>query len=222
MNRMVRHDMARSTYMVDVHEDPSSAGALRFTFVPTNSRQAPSARAPQPGRQYILLVRGDANEMEFDWIKPPGDDATRKELEAIARQRVTMRQEWLLKVQKLVATVKRWADELGWATRVVDKKMEDAEIGNYTAPALLLQQESIRLFLEPVARSAPGAEGLVDLYLMPSYDDIASLYYYDNRWNVHYRFEDAPVVGNIREAEARPLTKATLRSVVDDMKAHAG
>jgi hypothetical protein len=51
-------------------------------------------------------------------------------LQGIARQRVTARHEWLEKVRKLVVTVKRWADELDWATRVVDKKMEDAEIGH--------------------------------------------------------------------------------------------
>jgi hypothetical protein len=57
---------------------------------------------------------------------------------------------------------------------------------------------------------------------MPSYYDIASLYDYNNRWNVHYMFEGAPPVGNILEAAAKPLTKATLRKVVDEMKAHAG
>ena len=120
------------------------------------------------------------------------------------------------------STVKGWAVELDWATRIVDKKMEDAEIGNYKAPGLLIQQETVRLLLEPVARSAPGTEGVVDLYLMPSYDDIASLYYYNNQWNVHYMFEGTPTVGNILEAEAKPLTKATLRKVFDEMKAHAG
>ncbi len=143
-------------------------------------------------------------------------------MEGIAQQRVTARYEWLEKLNKLVATVKGWADELDWATRVVEKKMEDAEIGNYKAPGLLLQQETVRLFLEPVARAAPGTEGVVDLYLMPSYDDIASLYFYNNRWNVHYMFEGARTVGNILEAEAKPLTKATLRKVFDEMKAHAG
>ena len=51
-------------------------------------------------------------------------------------------------------TVKAWADQLDWATKVVDKKMEDAEIGNYKAPGLLLQKEAVRLFLEPVAGAA--------------------------------------------------------------------
>jgi hypothetical protein len=209
--------------MVSIYDDPDVVGALRFTFVPKSTRQAQAeGEPPQPVPQYIVSVQKHGNETEFNWIKPPAQEATREELEGIARQRVTARNEWLEKLRKLVAAVKEWAEELDWATRAVDKKMEDAEIGNYRAPGLLLQHETVRLFLEPVARTAPGTEGVVDLYLMPSYDDIASLYYHNSRWNVHYMFEGAPTVGNIREAEAKPLTKATLRKVFDEMKAHAG
>jgi len=109
----------------------------------------------------------------------------------------TVRAKFHVAVHRCSSFEKKWADELDWATKVVDTKIEDAEIGNYTAPGLHLQQETVRLFLEPVARAAPGTEGVVDLYLMPSYDDIASLYYYDNRWNVHYRLEADPSFGNI-------------------------
>jgi hypothetical protein len=54
--------------------------------------------------------------------------------------------------------------------------MDDAEASTYHAPALLLQQETVRILLGPLARSAPGADGVVDLYLLLAYDDIASLY----------------------------------------------
>ncbi len=48
-------------------------------------------------------------------------------------------------------------------------------------PALLMQEgPSAGLILEPIARSAPGADGVVDLYLLPAYDDIASLYFYND------------------------------------------
>jgi len=209
--------------VVSCYDDPNAKGTLRFTFVPKSVRQAGAeGHPPQSAPEYIVSVQGYGDETEFNWLKPPAQQATREELERIARKRVTARHEWLEKLRKLVSTVKRWADELDWGTRVVEKKMEDAEIGNYKAPGLLLQKETVRLFLEPVARVAPGTDGVVDLYLMPSYDDIASLYYYDNQWNVHYVFGEAPTVAKIREAEAKPLTKATLRKVFDEMKAHAG
>ena len=225
---MAGHRAMQSAYMVSIYEDPhavdpSAVSALRFTFVPKSIQQARAdGEPPQPVPQYIVSVQYHGDQTAFNWIKPPPQAATRQQLEGLARQHVTARYEWLDKLRKLVAAVKQWADELDWATRVVSKKLEDAEIGNYQAPGLLLQKEAVRLFLEPVARTAPGTEGLVDLYLMPSYNDIASLYFYNNRWNVHYMFEGAPTVGNILEAAARPLTKATLRKVFDEMTAHAG
>jgi hypothetical protein len=214
---------AASNYMVSIYDDPDTVSALRFTFVPQSNRPARAdGDSPRGVPQYIVSVQGHGDETEFHWIKHPIQEAMREELERIARQRVTARHEWLEQLRKLVTTVKGWADELDWATRVVDKNMEDAEIGNYRAPGLLLQKETVRLFLEPVARTAPGTEGAVDLYLMPGYDDIASLYYYNNRWNVHYVFERPGTVENISEAEAKPLTKSTLRKIFDEMKAHAG
>ena len=213
----------QSNYAVSIYDDPHSGAALRFTFVPKGVRQdRVEGELASLVPQYIVSVLGQGDDMKFTWIQPPMQEAVREELEEIARQRVEARHAWLEKLRKLVAAVKGWADELDWATRIIDKKMEDAEVGNYKAPGLLLQKETVRLFLEPVARVAPGAEGVVDLYLMPSYDDIASLYYYNNRWNVHYLFEGQPLVGDTREAEARPLTKGTLRKVFDAMNAHAG
>ena len=222
---MVKQRITQPTYMVSIYDDPDVVGALRFTFVP---KRTPLARdtgeSLQPVPEHIVSVQGHGAETVFNWIEsPPAQAETREELEAIARQRVTDRYEWLEKLRNLVAMVKQWAEELDWATRAVDKNMEDAQIGNYKAPALLLQHETVRLFLEPVARVAPGAEGVVDLYLMPSYDDIASLFYYNHRWNVQYPFEAPPIAANVvGTTDARPLAKATLRRVFEEMKAHAG
>ncbi len=99
--------------------------------------------------------------------------------------------------------------------------MEDSEIGKYTAAALLLQEKTTKVLLEPIARSAPGTEGVADLYLMPGYDDIASFYHYGNKWNLHYMPPEQKTVANMREAEAKALTKASLRKVLEEMKANA-
>ena len=124
---------------------------------------------------------------------------------------------WLERLSDLVATIRSWAKDLDWSTRQIEKKMKDSQVGTYTAPALILQKETIRVLLEPIARTAPGAEGVVDLYLMPALDDIASLYYHDGRWQLHYLFPSSAPVGNIREAEPMPLSKATLQSVLEEM-----
>src|SRR5665213_2832472 len=90
---------------------------------------------------------------------------------------VTLRDEWLSRLTDLIENVKSWVEEIGWSTRRIEKRLQDSQIGDYHAPALLLQIETDRVLLDPIGRSAPGVDGVVDLYLMPAYDDIASLYY---------------------------------------------
>jgi hypothetical protein len=79
-----------------------------------------------------------------------------------------LRAEWLERLTGLVEAVRGWAQDLDWSTRQIEKKMEDSQLGNDKAPALLLQKETVRVLLEPIARFAPGVEGVVDLYLMPA------------------------------------------------------
>ena len=219
---MAKRNAAESLYVVSIYDEPNRPGMLRFTFVP---RCLPPTRVPgEPAKAvplYSVTVEGKADETVFTWLVVPENEDVKGGLEDIAKKRVTARHQWLEKLRKLVDTVKGWSDELGWSTKVVEKKMEDYEIGTYKAPALLLQEEAVKLFLEPVSRVSPSAAGVVDLYLMPAYDDIASLYYYNHKWNVHYLFPGSPEVGNLQEMEAKPLTKATLRKVFDEMKRHA-
>ncbi len=125
------------------------------------------------------------------------------------------------KADELVNRVEGWARELDWSTRRIEKKMRDLQIGLYKAPALVLQNETCRVLLDPIARSAPGAEGVVDLYLMPAYDDIASLYFCDGAWQLHYMFAGTSSVATIRTADSKPLSRETLRVVLEEMRANA-
>src|SRR5271155_4741049 len=84
-----------------------------------------------------------------------------------------LRDEWLNVLADLTSSVKGWAEELDWSTRQISKKMKDSRLGFYEAPAWLMHKETIHVLLDPVARFAPGADGVVDLYLIPAYDDIA-------------------------------------------------
>jgi hypothetical protein len=98
----------------------------------------------------------------------------------------------------------------------VEKRLDDSRIGRHVVPALLMQEDTCRILLEPIARSAPGAEGVVDLYLMPAYDDIAVLFYYSDRWNLHYNMDRGTnSVRPVSEAEAMPLSKEALAKVLD-------
>lgn len=132
-----------------------------------------------------------------------------------------IRDEWLKRLNGLLDQIDTWAKELDWTTRRIDKRMEDRELGAYQAAALLLQWETVRVLVEPIAREAPGANGVVDFYLMPAYDDIASLYLVDHVWLLHYMFPGQPSGATIRQAEAKPLSKGTLAEVLDAMKQNA-
>jgi len=93
-------------------------------------------------------------------------------------------------------------------------------VGTHRVPALLLQEDTVRVLLEPVSRRASGAEGVVDLYLMPAYDDIASLYFREGNWHVHYMVPGGKAVTTIKETESKPLSKETLAAILQEMKKH--
>lgn len=56
---------------------------------------------------------------------------------------------------------------------------------------------------------------------MPAYDDIASLYLYDNGWQLHYMIPESQTVGMIGDADSKPLTSDSLREVLEAMKQNA-
>ncbi len=127
---------------------------------------------------------------------------------------------WAKHVADLVARVEQWGKELGWATRRIVKKLYDSRLGDHPEPALLLQEDTCRALLEPIGRSAPGVEGIVDLYLMPAYDDIATLYLYEGRWNLHYAVPGGPATA-VQRASGVPLSKEALQRVLEELKQHA-
>jgi hypothetical protein len=132
-----------------------------------------------------------------------------------------LRDEWLKVLADLTAKVKTWAEELNWSTRQIAKKMKDSRLGEYEAPALLMQKETTRVLLDPIARFTPGADGVVDLYLLPAYDDIASLYLVDGEWRLHYMFSGTPTVATISQAQPCPLSKDAVGRVLDEMSMNA-
>ena len=62
---------------------------------------------------------------------------------------------------------------------------------------------------------------VVDLYLMPAYDDIASLYLMNGEWRLHYMLPGANSAGTVKDAESSPLSKEAFERVLDEMTANA-
>jgi hypothetical protein len=84
-----------------------------------------------------------------------------------------------------------------------------------------MQRETTRVLLDPVARFTPGADGVVDLYLMPAYDDIATLYLVNGEWRLHYMFASTPTVATLEQADAIPLSKETIAQLLNEMSINA-
>jgi len=219
---MAGQGLIQRGYAVTVSHPGEGEGPYRVSYAQRSLQNGDRQGGNGEAKDFLASVLFRDEGVSVTWEAPPvGPEVSREAFEQDARDRVSLLRDWMTRLRALVTTVEQYATELGWATRRIDKKMEDSQIGKHEAPALLLQEGAHRVLLEPVGRSAPGVEGVVDLYLMPAYDDIASLYYYDGRWNLHYIFPGTTGAATTREAPAKPLTRDTLREVLDQMKKDA-
>ncbi len=131
---------------------------------------------------------------------------------------------WLDCLNGLVASVQEWSAASGWRGRLTGKHMAEKGLVRYEVPVLVLARDDAEVSLVPVARQVPGADGLVDLFRMPTYDVVASLYLEEGQWFIHYAFSsDQAEGGSELEAERLPLDEGSLNRVLDDITkaAHA-
>jgi hypothetical protein len=130
---------------------------------------------------------------------------------------------WLDRLNDLVENVKSWAEAAGWKPSLTSVDLTEKEYGRYEAPVLVLTRDEVVVSLVPVARQVPKADGLVGLYLMPEFDDMASLYLEEGgRWFLHYAFHPDPMEArSVIETERLSLDQANLDRVLDDIAAHA-
>ncbi len=201
-------------FRVSGYEPKTPAGTQVFTFMPWD---------PKPGEvrngdawrslRFEVGATQEPDGVHFDWSRSPdGPGEHKAQIEAEIRARLRDRTAWIERITALVGTVEAWAKESGWATRRIEKKLEDSRFGKHRVPALFMQADLARVLLEPLGRSSFGVEGIVDLYLMPRYDDIARITFSDGRWNLCNSFD---------EGEEVPLTKETLGKVLEEMRRHA-
>ena len=129
-----------------------------------------------------------------------------------------LRDEWLARLSDLVETVRGWAQDLDWSTRQIETKMDDLEIGNYKAPALIIQKETVRVILEPIGRIGARRGGR-----RRSLPD-AGLRRYRQPLLLRRRLALALHVSHVagrqhdsREAENKPLSRETFQAVLEEM-----
>lgn len=130
--------------------------------------------------------------------------------------RTAARDAWVRNVEGLVSDVTRWCKARNWPTRRLTRKLRDSQLGDHEAPALLIQVDFAQLLLEPITPRVAGAEGLVDLYAMPRYDDIASIIREASGWRIHAG-RDWPGTGDLTSSPGRPFGEAEFDSVARQM-----
>ena len=92
----------------------------------------------------------------------------------------------------------------------------------FEVPTLYIQKGATSLLLDPIGYNAPGAEGAGDLYLMPAYDPMASLYFEGGQWVIHYNIPSDPSMPQSEnEAQPLPLTAGTINQVLNSIADHA-
>jgi hypothetical protein len=131
------------------------------------------------------------------------------------------RDRWRARMDELIAKVVGWVEPKDWVTRRYPKRMRDADGTVFEVPSLFVQKGPTRLLLDPIAYDAPGSEGVVDLYLMPTYDDTASLDFVDGRWQIHYVFHEQPADAGNGQPEVMELSETTINRILDEIACHA-
>jgi hypothetical protein len=109
-----------------------------------------------------------------------------------------------------------------WSMRRDPKRMRD-EIGNvYSVLSLTLIKGPVRLLLDPNGYDIPGAGGVIDLYLLPPYDPVATLFLEDGEWFMHSAFPDAlDAVCNPTGWIRSRLTEDSIRNTLGSIVEHA-
>ena len=132
-----------------------------------------------------------------------------------------VKKEWVSRLSNLIDTIKNSAEESGWRTRRIDKTITERELGSYKVPVLLMEKDTVEVVLNPVARFVPGAEGAVDMYLAPAYDDIASLYFEGGQWMLHYAERPNPfATQSVIEMKSRPYSNEAIIATLEGMAAN--
>jgi hypothetical protein len=132
------------------------------------------------------------------------------------------REQFQRRVADLVAGFEMEVDRSEWVTRRYPKRLRDDAGQVYEVPALYLQKGATKLLLDPIGYDVPGAEGAADIYLMPTYDPSAGVYFEGGRWVIQYAFPaESTEAHSVVETQALPVSPETINTVLNSIAEHA-
>jgi hypothetical protein len=221
---MIQLGSAPRTFTVSIDRIVGEQASFEVTYTPVSGRadrsSPTSSRSSNRKGSFVARVSLD-RDAHCDWVQaPPVADRATLEPDAVRRSRVFA--DWFTCVDDLVEQVADWARQDDWSTRIVDKPMNDVEIGQYRVPALLLQKLSVKLFFEPLRRVEPNVDGAFDLCLMPAYDDAARISGRPGQWHLEYEPPEGSGLVATASRTSLKLTAANLHRVLRAIFDHAG
>jgi len=124
-------------------------------------------------------------------------------------------------VRDLVGVIQLGIADTEWVTQEYPKEMRDEEDDFFTVPTLTLQKGPKRLFLDPTGYDIPGAEGVADLYVMPSGVPVASLYREADGWKIHSPFPSGVMTtAKPKEWGRADVDENSIRTVLEAIANH--
>jgi hypothetical protein len=95
-----------------------------------------------------------------------------------------LRDEWIADVDAFLSGVEHWAKTQEWATRRDPEWIEEDGLGRYQVWRLLVHSPEGRVVFKPIAREVAGATGLIDLFVLPSYEPLMLVRHEDGAWTI--------------------------------------
>jgi hypothetical protein len=83
-----------------------------------------------------------------------------------------VRGDWVAEVERFMNQAEEWAKKQGWGTLQELKTIQEDRLGSYDVPRLLIHDTFGRLLLDPLARFVMGADGRIDLVVIPSWSGL--------------------------------------------------
>ncbi len=93
-------------------------------------------------------------------------------------------EDWLRSLDALFRETEAWCQRRDWPCKRKTVRVQDDFLGSYDAPQLDLCALDNQLLLKPVARFVTGADGLVDMLLLPTCES-AILVRLGEIWQIH-------------------------------------
>jgi hypothetical protein len=111
--------------------------------------------------------------------------SARERFERLARMvQSIILSDWKSSVASVIQGASTWCKAIGWPDRLYEKELTEGFLGTYQVPQLLFQADGTLIELSPVARFVPGASGLIELRVVPSYDTLKMTRSVDG-WRIH-------------------------------------